>query len=171
MSWPPEERGRRHFKGGEGKPPPQGKRREAATTQKAPIGETQAHNTNNNTQPHDTTNSTQQHDTNNNTTRPPHNHPPIITAARPSCLLILVCCLLPFVSVSVLSCVVSVLPRVCLCVVMFVCPGSSWFLPQFPSHQAVNLERVVLDLFEHVFQSVIFQNFSTLKKLNLLTHL
>ena len=38
-------------------------------------------------------------------------------------------------------------------------PDSSWFLPQFPSHQAVNRGRFFRPVLGHVFRSVIFQNF------------
>ena len=100
--------------------------------------------------------------THNNTTRPPHHHSstrrsvpiPHQRPCLPSCLLILVCCLLLLVSFSVLS----VLPHICpnkrpsvrlFCVILeyrdekLIERGSRWFLPQFPHHQAVNRERVV----------------------------
>ena len=103
VCWPPEERDRRHLKEGEGSPPPQGRRGEEATTQKAPTGETQKQ-TNNDTQRHITPPTTH-----NNTTTRRSVHLTTPQSLSPVCLLILVCCLLPLVSVSVLS----VLPRFC----------------------------------------------------------
>ena len=73
VSWPLEVRDPSHLKGGEGKPPHQGRRRKATTTQKAPAGERPKHNTTHNNTTNHHQPQTQQHNT--SATQPPtHSH-------------------------------------------------------------------------------------------------
>ena len=233
VSRPPKERDRRHFKGGEGKPSPQGRRKESATLRKH-HQERHKHATrpatHNHTTPTTIHNNTQQHNT---TTTQPHT---CASQCAPYRITILVSRLVSWFSsvvfrflslfLSCPSCLFSVLTRFFLCVLMYVCssvslsvrlcvchrdnerfvvwehkcllllkmvnyawerqsqkhfvdapltcqlyvilacrderlvePSSSCFLPQFLSHQAVNRERVVLDLFSDMFYGVSFFKF------------
>ena len=123
-----EERANRHLKGGEGRRPPlkwsQQERHKHNTT-------TQHH------QQHTTTQHHQQHATqhDHHTTT----HPPTITAARAAVVLCLLCLCL-----SSPSCLVSVLTRVCLCVLMYVCSSVCLSLSVFLSVCHRDIEEFVV---------------------------